>query len=110
LNGVHPDPVGVEREVPGPIPQGRVHERYRSRSQGRGGSRGQFPDVNPVLPSIRAQNPFIRGVRLHLVRVSVRPLMSAERETPRRRVGSGLMRKRSVNVIDILLLKHRRTE
>ena len=106
LNGVHPDPVGVEREVPGPIARGRVHEGYRSRSQGRGASRGQLPDVNPVLPRIGAQNPLIRGVRLQLVRVSIRPLMSADRETPRRRVGGRLR----PNVIEILLLKHRRPE
>src|SRR5215470_11593253 len=54
LDGVHPNSVGVEREVPRPIARGGVHEGYRSRSQGRGGSEGQFPDVNPVLPRIRA--------------------------------------------------------
>lgn len=61
LNGVHPDPVGVKREVPGPIARGRVHERYRGRSQGRGASQVQFPDVNPVLPHIGAHNPLIGG-------------------------------------------------
>src|SRR5215472_9107122 len=99
----------MESEVPGPIARGRVHEGYRSRSQRHGGSRGQFPDVNPVLPRIGAHNPLIRGVRLHLVRVSI-ILMSAERETPRRRAGGGLLRKRMVNVTEIMLLKHHRPE
>src|SRR5204862_2950316 len=70
------------------------------------GSLGQFPDVNPVLPRIGAHNPLIRGVRLHLVRVAIRPLMSADRETPWRRVGGS----RRPNVIEILLLKHRGPE
>ena len=100
----------MEREVPGPIARGRVHEGYHSRSQGRGASQSQFPDVNPVLPRIGAHNPLIRGVRLHLVRVSIRPLMSAKRETPRRRVGGGLSPKRSVNVTESLHLEHRRPE
>ena len=47
LNGVHPHPVGVEREVPGPIARWRAHEGCRCRSQGRGASLGQFPKVNP---------------------------------------------------------------
>ena len=110
LNRVHPDPVRVEGEVPRPIARGRVHEGYRSRSQRRGASHGQFPDVNPVLPRIGAHNPLVRGVRFHLVRVSIRPLMSADRETPRRRAGGGLSRKRSVNVTESLHLKHRRPE
>src|SRR5215471_11168514 len=109
LYRVHPDPVGMEREVPRPVACGRVHEGYRSRSQGLGGSHGQFPDVNPVLSRIGANNPLIRGVRLHLVRVSI-ILMSAERETPLRRAGGGLLRKRMVNVTEIMLLKHRRPE
>src|SRR5262249_1986633 len=98
LNGVHPSAVGMEREVPGPIARGRVHEWYRSRSQGRVASH-QFPDVNPVLPRVGAHNPLIGGVRLHLVWVAIRPLMSTDRETPRRRVGGSLR----PNVIEILL-------
>src|SRR5215831_19993328 len=99
----------MEREVPGPIAWGRVHERCRSRSQGRRASQGQFPDVNPVLPRIGAENPLIRWIRLYLVRVSI-ILMSAKRETPRRRAGGGLLRKRMINVTEIVLLKHRSPE
>src|SRR6476619_2629126 len=67
---------------------------------------GGIPDVNPVLSRIRAHDPLIRGVRLHLVRMTIRPFMSAERKTPRRRVGGS----RRSNVIDRLHLKYRRPE
>ena len=96
----------MEGEVPRPIARGRVHEGYRSRSQRRGASHGQFPDVDPVLPRIGAHNPLVGGVGFHLVRVSIRPLMSADRETPRRRAGGP----RRPNVIYIFHLKHRRPE
>jgi hypothetical protein len=99
-------PLGWNAKWRGPSPGGVFTEGCRSRSQGRGGSLGQFPDVNPVLPCIGAHNPLIRGIRLHLVRVPIRPLMGADRETYRRRVGGGLR----PNVIEILLLKHRRPE
>src|SRR4051794_19740751 len=90
----------------GSVSRRRIHEGGRSRTQGRGRSRSQFPDVNSVLPRIGAENPFIRRVGLHLVRVPIWPLMSTDRETPRRRVG-GLLRP---NVIDIQLLKDRSTK
>ena len=86
LNGVEPGPVGVKREVPGPIARGHVYEGCRSRSQRRNGSRGQFPDVNPVLPQIGLQNPLFEGSVC--VWWGCPPsLMTADRETPRRRVG-----------------------
>src|ERR1700730_983022 len=95
LDRVHPNSVRMESEVPRPISRWGVHEGCRCRSQGRGTSHGEFPHVDPVLPRIRAHNPFIRGVRLHLVRVSI-ILMGAERETPRRRARGGLLGKRMV--------------
>src|SRR5215471_10801362 len=54
LYRVHPNSVGMESEMPRPVARGRVHEWHRSRSKGRGGSQGQFPDVNPVLSCICA--------------------------------------------------------
>src|SRR5690348_12634634 len=54
LNGVHPVPVGVEREMPGPIARGRINEVHGS--QGRVASHSQFPDVNTVLSRVGAYN------------------------------------------------------
>src|SRR5262249_48435547 len=89
LNGVNPDAVGVEGEVSGPIAWGRIREGYGRWSERRAASWGQFPDINPVLSRIGSQNPLIGGVRLHLVRVTIRPFMSTERKTRGRMVGWG---------------------
>src|SRR6266545_1620409 len=91
-------PLGWNAECRGPSPGGVFTKGIAAGVRGGGTAQGQFPDVNPVLSRIGTNNPLIRGVRLHLVRVSVRPLMSAKRETSRRRVGGGLGPKRSVDV------------